>query len=305
MLYTRQLQQDSSLRNTMPPRQVLFQATIHLHMKEQITLHPLWAETWEPFQPITITPMFLLVKGAAAVTEGIHHAPNPATAVVHSTLWLIDVPITTHAMTHPTCIITLHPRLTTSPTNITDTTIPWTGAGLTAATLTVWIREHSQWGKSSYTWDLQPPCIPSFQDCCHPGLPIRFFLRFRQWLWFFKLLKPSPSSDEDEWGGQSSSVHYTIGLVSDCPTATAHAGKRFKALTDSAAALSLAHTSVYNMIEDCYKTKILPAVVHLKTADGSSMSSLGKATLYLCITNFKFSHTFIICDKVPETYILL
>ena len=30
------------------------------------------------------------------------------------------------------------------------------------------------------------------------------------------------------------------------------------------AAISLACTSVYNMIEDCYKTKILPAAVHLK-----------------------------------------
>ena len=123
--------------------------------------------------------------------------------------------------------------------------------------------------------------------------------------WFFKLLEPSPSSDEDEWGRQSSSTHYTIGLVSDCPTVTVHAGKRFKDLINSGAAISLAHTSVYNMIKDCYKTKILPAVVHLKTADGSLMSSLGKATLHLHIANFKFSYTFIICDKLPETDILL
>ena len=54
------------------------------------------------------------------------------------------------------------------------------------------------------------------------------------------------------------------------------------------------------MNEDCYKTKILPAAVCLKTADGSSMSSLGKATLPHHIKNFKFSHTFIICDKLPE-----
>ena len=47
--------------------------------------------------------------------------------------------------------------------------------------------------------------------------------------------------------------------------------------------------------------KILPAAVHLMTADGSSMSSLGKATLHLHFVNFKFSHTFIICDKLPET----
>ena len=35
------------------------------------------------------------------------------------------------------------------------------------------------------------------------------------------------------------------------------------------------------------------------------MSSLHKATLHLCIANFKFSDTFIICDKLPKTYILL
>ena len=66
---------------------------------------------------------------------------------------------------------------------------------------------------------------------------------------------------------------------------TVHTGKRYKALIHSEAAISLAHTSVYYVIEDHYKTKILPAVVHLKPADGSSMSSLGKATLHLCITN--------------------
>ena len=70
---------------------------------------------------------------------------------------------------------------------------------------------------------------------------------------------------------------------------------------DSRAAISLATRSAYNIIEDCYKTKILPPVVHLKTADGSSMSLMGKATLHLHIANFKFSHTFIICHKLPET----
>ena len=80
-----------------------------------------------------------------------------------------------------------------------------------------------------------------------------------------------------------------------------HAGKRFKALIDSGAALSLAHTSIYNIIKDCFKTKIILAAVHLKTADGSSMSFLGKTILYPCIASFKFSYTFIICDKLPDT----
>ena len=43
-----------------------------------------------------------------------------------------------------------------------------------------------------------------------------------------------------------------------------HTEKRFKVLIDSGAALSLSHTSVYNMIEDHYKMEILPAVVHLR-----------------------------------------
>ena len=92
-------------------------------------------------------------------------------------------------------------------------------------------------------------------------------------------------------------------LVSDCPTVTVNAGKRFKALIDSGSALSLAHSGVYNMIDDWYKTKMLPTSVNLETDDGSSMSSLGKVTLYLCSANFRFSHTFVICDKLPDTNI--
>ena len=87
-----------------------------------------------------------------------------------------------------------------------------------------------------------------------------------------------------------------IGLLSDLHPVTVHAGKRFKALIDSGAGVSLACTSVYNMIA---------WTIHIKTADESSMSSLGKATSQLHIANFKFLHTFIICDKLPETGIYL
>ena len=66
------------------------------------------------------------------------------------------------------------------------------------------------------------------------------------------------------------------------PTVRVHTGKIIKALLDSGAAISLACTSVYYMIEECYDTKILPAVVYLKTADGSLMASLGKLALHLC-----------------------
>ena len=61
------------------------------------------------------------------------------------------------------------------------------------------------------------------------------------------------------------------------------------------------HTNVYSMIEDCYKTSILLAALNLWTADGSPMSSMGKASLYLQIVDFKFSHTFILCDIPLET----
>ena len=40
------------------PSQVLFQAMIHQHTKGQITIHPIWAQAWETFQPITITLLF-------------------------------------------------------------------------------------------------------------------------------------------------------------------------------------------------------------------------------------------------------
>ena len=70
-----------------------------------------------------------------------------------------------------------------------------------------------------------------------------------------------------------------IGLVLDYPTV--HGRRRFKALINSGATFSLMHTIMYNMIEDCYKTSVLPTAVHLRTADWSPMSSMGKATLHL------------------------
>ena len=71
-------------------------------------------------------------------------------------------------------------------------------------------------------------------------------------------------------------------------------------MIDHDATISLMHTSVYIMIEDHYKTCILPAALNLWTADGSPMSSMGKATLHLWIADFKFLHTFVICDKLPD-----
>ena len=41
--------------------------------------------------------------------------------------------------------------------------------------------------------------LPLFRDCHHQGFPFRFFIRFRQWLWSFKILWPSPS----RWMGKA------------------------------------------------------------------------------------------------------
>ena len=58
-------------------------------------------------------------------------------------------------------------------------------------------------------------------------------------------------------------------------------------------------------LEDCYKTPIQPATAKLNTADGSPMSAIGTVALHLRITEFKFTHNFIICDKLPETELIL
>ena len=56
--------------------------------------------------------------------------------VAGTTLWLRDVPITIHVVIHPTSIVAPHPTVTTSPTDITHTTNPWTRASLPPATPT-------------------------------------------------------------------------------------------------------------------------------------------------------------------------
>ena len=66
-------------------------------------------------------------------------------------------------------------------------------------------------------------------------------------------------------------------------------------------------TQVFHLqtIEDCYKTPIQPTTAKLNTADGSPMSAIETTALHLRITEFKFTHTFIICDQLPETELIL
>ena len=92
--------------------------------------------------------------------------------------------------------------------------------------------------------------------------------------------------------------------ITDCPTITVHAGKHYKALIDSGAAISMLQYSTYKKIEDCYKTPIQPTTAKLNTTDGSPMSALGSTALHLQIAEFKFTHNFIICDQLPETELI-
>ena len=83
----------------------------------------------------------------------------------------------------------------------------------------------------------------------------------------------------------------TIAHITDCPTRTVHAGKCYKALIDSEAAISLLRYSTYKKIEDCYKTPIQPTTAKLNTANGSPMSAIGTTALHLRIAEFKFTTT--------------
>ena len=113
-----------------------------------------------------------------------------------------------------------------------------------------------------------------------------------------KLGEPSPSTLPHEWGGLPKRKTITVAHITDCPTITVHEGKCYKALIHSGPTISLLRYSSYKKIEDCYTAK-------LNTADGSPMSAIGMTALHLRIAEFKFTHNFIICDKLPETELIL
>ena len=96
----------------------------------------------------------------------------------------------------------------------------------------------------------------------------------------------------------------TVACIMDCPTITVHAGKFYKALIDSGAAISLLRYSVYQLIDDSFKTPIQPTTAKLNTADSSPMTVLGMTALHLRIADFKFTYNFIICNRLLDTEII-
>ena len=73
---------------------------------------------------------------------------------------------------------------------------------------------------------------------------------------------------------------------------------------DSGAAISLLRYSAYKNIGNSYKTPIQPITAKLNTADGPLMTALGMTALHLRIVEFKFTHNFIICDRLPDTELI-
>ena len=119
-----------------------------------------------------------------------------------------------------------------------------------------------------------------------------------------KLNEPSPSSDSHEEGGLPTHDQVTVALIMDCPTIIIHAGKHYKDLINSGAAISLIRCSTYQLTDDSFKTPIQPTITKLNTADGLPKTALGMTALHLSIVDCKFTHNFIICDRLPDTEII-
>ena len=96
----------------------------------------------------------------------------------------------------------------------------------------------------------------------------------------------------------------TMAHIMDCPMITVHAGKCYKALINSGAAISLLQYSTYKNIKDSYKNPIQPTTAKLNTADGYLVTALGMMALHLRIAEFEFTHNFVICDRLPDTEII-
>ena len=90
----------------------------------------------------------------------------------------------------------------------------------------------------------------------------------------------------------------------ECPMLTVHAGRCYKSLINSGAAISLLQYSTYQNIEDSFKIPIQPTAAKLNTGDGSPLTVLGMTALYLWIAELTFTHNFVICDRLLDTGII-
>ena len=70
------------------------------------------------------------------------------------------------------------------------------------------------------------------------------------------------------------------------------------------AAISLIRYSTYQLIDDSFTTPIQPATTKLNTADVLPMTALRMTAPHLRIVDSKFTHNFIICNRLPDTEII-
>ena len=75
-------------------------------------------------------------------------------------------------------------------------------------------------------------------------------------------------------------------------------------LIDSVTAISLIRYSTYQLIDDSFQTPLQLTTTKLNTADGSPMMALGMTALHLRISDFRFTHNFIIYHRLPDTEII-
>ena len=105
-------------------------------------------------------------------------------------------------------------------------------------------------------------------------------------------------------GEQNTHEVITIACIMDCLTITVHTGKHYKALIDSGATISLLQYSTYQHIDGSFKTPIQATTGKLNTTNGSPMTTLGMTALHLRIAVFKFTHNFVICNRLPDREII-
>ena len=118
-----------------------------------------------------------------------------------------------------------------------------------------------------------------------------------------KLKKSSLSNAPHEWEPPMQET-ITIAWITDCPMITVHTGKWYKVLINSGAAISLVWYSTYQSIEESFKTPLQPTTAKLNTANSSPMTALGMTALHLQIVEFKLTHNFVICARLPNTEII-
>ena len=61
----------------------------------------------------------------------------------------------------------------------------------------------------------------------------------------------------------------------------------------------LLYTPTYQHIDDSFKTPTQPTITELNTANGLPITALGITALHLRIADFKFTHNFVIHDRLP------